>query len=182
MPLFKKKEGPKVSSERLQNSIPVINPEIKYEEDSEGIVTVMIPVRTGDTKQTVRTTKIKLDIIGSKVWKKIDGKTTLGEIAQWMKSEFKITNREAEVSLSMFIKSLVEKRLAAIILPPPRPGTPEVQEEIQRIKTEIAELEKAYRKKKIDEKTYSALKEKYEEAIEEFMKLEKPSGKPSGKA
>jgi hypothetical protein len=182
MPLFKKKEGPKVSPERLQKSIPVINPEIKYEEDSEGIVTVMIPVRTGDAKQAIRTMKIKLDIIGSKVWKKIDGKTTLSGIAEWMKNEFKITEREAEVSLSMFIRSLIEKRLVALILPPPRPGTPEVQEEIQRIKTEVADLEKAYRKKKIDEKTYKALKEKYEEAIEEFLKREKTAGKTSDQA
>ncbi len=101
-------------------------------------------------------------------------------MVQWMKKEFMLTEREAEVSLSMFMKSLVEKKLVALALPPPTPGTPEVQEEIERIKVEMEELEKAYRKKKIDEKTYSELKEKYEKAIEEMREAES-SEKPSNK-
>jgi hypothetical protein len=182
MPLFKKKEPPKVSPERLFKSTPVVNPEVKYEEDEDGVVTILVPVRTSSSGQATRTAKIKLDIIGSKVWKRIDGKTSLNEIAQWMKKEFMITEREAEVSLSMFLKSLVEKRLVALILPPPRPGTPEVQEEIQRIKAEIENLEKAYRKRKIDEKTFKELKEKYEEAIEELKEKEKSGEKLPDKA
>ncbi|MEM2929449.1 MAG: PqqD family protein [Thermoproteota archaeon] len=169
MPLFRrKKEPPKISPGRLYRSVPIVNPNIRYEEDSEGIVTILIPVATGDSKRVERTARIKLDIIGSKVWKKIDGKTPLSDIVQWMKKEFMLTEREAEVSLSMFTKSLVEKKLVALVLPPPTPGTPEVHEEIARIRTEIAELEKAYKKKKIDDKTYSELKESYEKAIEEL--------------
>lgn len=182
MPLFKKKEPPKVSPERVFRSTPIVNPEVKSEEDENGIVTILIPRRTGGSEQPARTAKIKLDIIGSKVWKKIDGKTSMDDIAKWMQNEFMITEREAEVSLSMFLKNLVEKRLVFLILPPPRPGTAEVQEEIQRIKAEIEELEKAYRKKKVDEKTYREMKKKYEEAIEELLEKEKPSGKSSDKA
>lgn len=182
MPLFKKKEPPKVSPERLFKSTPVANPEVKYEEDENGIVTILIPRRAGGSEQPTRTAKIKLDIIGSKVWKKIDGKTSMNEIAKWMKNEFMITEREAEVSLSMFLKNLVEKRLVFLILPPPRPGTAEVQEEIQRIKAEVEELDKAYRKKKVDEKTYRGLKEKYEEAIEELLEKEESGEKSSDKA
>jgi hypothetical protein len=184
MPLFgKKKEPPKVSPERLYRSIPIANPRVRYEEDAEGIVTILIPIATGDSKQPERTAKIKLDVIGSKVWKKIDGKTPFNEIVQWMKKEFMLTEREAEVSLSMFMKSLVDKKLVALALPPPKPGTPEVQEEIERIRFEIEELEKAYKKKKVDEKTFVELKEKYEQAIRELEEKEaEAAGKPSDKS
>lgn len=185
MPLFKKKEPPKVSPERLYRSIPVLNPNVKYEEDSEGLVTILIPMATtpvamGDSKKAegaARARRIKLDIIGSKVWKQIDGKTPFNELVQWMRKEFVLTEREAEVSLSMFMKNLVDKKLVALILPRPKPGTPEVQEEIERIKVEAGELEKAYRKKKIDEKVYKEIKERYEEAIKELKELEKSDEK-----
>ncbi|MGQ9597295.1 MAG: PqqD family peptide modification chaperone [Thermoproteota archaeon] len=185
MPLFKKKEPPKVSPERLYRSIPVLNPNVKYEEDSEGLVTILIPMATtpvamGDSKKAegaARVRRIKLDIIGSKVWKQIDGKTPFNELVQWMRKEFVLTEREAEVSLSMFMKNLVDKKLVALILPRPKPGTPEVQEEIERIKVEAGELEKAYRKKKIDENVYKEIKERYEEAIKELKELEKSDEK-----
>ncbi|MEM3658117.1 MAG: PqqD family protein [Candidatus Hadarchaeum sp.] len=172
MPFFKKQQPPKVSPERLYRSTPVVTPGIQYEEDSKGIITLLIPIKEDD--KVIRTMKIKLDAIGSKVWKKIDGKTSFNEICQWMKSEFLITEKEAEVSLSMFIKSLADKRLVALVLPPPKPGTEEVQEELERLKFEIRELEKAYRKRRIDEKTYMEAKASYEEAIKELEKLEKP--------
>lgn len=182
MPLFgrKKKEPPRVSPERLYRSIPIVSPVVKHEEDADGIVTILIPIRTGDPKNPERTARIRLDEIGSKVWKKIDGKTPLNEIVQWMKQEFMLTEREAEVSLSMFMKSLVDKKLVALALPPPKPGTPEVQEEIERIRFEIEDLEKAYKKKKVDEKTFRELKEKYEQAIKELE--EKEAAETRGKS
>jgi len=172
MPLFKKQPPPTVSPERLYRSTPVVTPSIQYEEDSKGIVTILIPVKEGD--KVVRTLKVKLDAIGSKVWKKIDGKTSFNEICQWMKNEFMITEKEAEVSLSMFIKSLADKRLVALVLPPPKPGTAEVIEEIERIRFEMRELEKAYKKRRVDEKTYKEVKASYEEALKELENLEKP--------
>lgn len=184
MPLFgKKKEPPKISPGRLYRSIPIINPKVKYEEDSQGIVTILIPVAIEVSEKAEKIAKIKLDVIGSKVWKKIDGKTSFNEIVEWMKKEFMLTGREAEVSLSMFMKSLVDKRLVALALPPPTPGTPEVQEEIKRIRFEIEELDKAYKKKKIEENIYKELKEKYEKAIKELEEKEAAeTDKPFDKA
>lgn len=173
MPLFgKKKEPPRISPGRLYRSIPIINPRVKYEEDSQGIITILIPVAKGTSEKAERMAKIKLDMIGSKVWKKIDGKTAFNEIVDWMRKEFMLTEREAESSLSMFMKSLVDRKLVALILPPPTPGTPEVQEEIERIKFEIEELDKAYKKKKIEESIYRELRDKYEKAIKELEEKE----------
>jgi len=171
---FKKQKPPAISPERLYRSTPVATPGVEYEEDSKGMVTLIIPIKEGD--KVVRKMKIKLDAIGSKVWKKIDGKTSFNEICQWMKSEFLITDKEAEVSLSMFIKMLADRRLVLLILPPPKPGTEEVQEELERLRFEIKELEKAYRKKRIDEKTYKEARASYEEAIKELEKIGRPSG------
>jgi len=167
---FKKQKPPTISPDRFYKSIPVVTPGLQYEEDSKGIVTILIPIREGD--KVVRTAKIKLDFIGSKVWKKIDGKTSFSELCQWMKSEFLITEKEAEISLSMFIKMLADRRLIALVLPPPRPGTKEVEEELERLRFEIRELEKAYKKRRINEEVYKKVRENYEEAIRELKKLE----------
>ncbi|MEM1543043.1 MAG: PqqD family protein [Ignisphaera sp.] len=165
---FKKQKPPTISPDRFYKSIPVVTPGLQYEEDSKGIVTILIPIREGD--KVVRTAKIKLDFIGSKVWKKIDGKTSFSELCQWMKSEFLITEKEAEISLSMFIKMLADRRLIALVLPPPRPGTKEVEEELERLRFEIRELEKAYKKRRINEEVYKKVRENYEEAIRELEK------------
>jgi|YelNatPaOPRAMG01_1025707.scaffolds.fasta_scaffold47024_3 hypothetical protein len=172
----KKKAEPSISPERFAKSVPVVNPILKFEEDSNGLITIVVPLSKsswlGKVVDTPESKKVKLDEIGSKVWKRFDGKTDISAITEWMKKEFMITQREAEISLSLFIRKLMEKRFIALLVPPPKPGTQEALSEIDRLKRELKELEKAYRKKKIDDETYRTLTDRYNRVIADLQKGE----------
>ncbi|MEM2960551.1 MAG: PqqD family protein [Candidatus Bathyarchaeia archaeon] len=172
----KKKVEPSISPERLAKSVPVVNPILKCEEDDKGLITIVVPVSKsgwlGKVVDIPESKKVKLDEIGSKVWKRFDGKTDVGAITEWMKKEFMITQREAEISLSLFIKKLMEKRFIALLVPPPKPGTQEALAEIERLKKELKELEKAYKSKKVDDDTYRALTERYSKVMADLQKGE----------
>jgi hypothetical protein len=176
VPMFsRKKSEATIDPEKFFKSIPIINSAIKYEEDEDGIITVIVPVPETIWIKYARTRtkipekkRIKLDRIGSKVWKRFDGKTTLGEIVKWMKGEFTITEREAELSLPLFVKNLMEKKFIALFVTSPKPGTAEAIAEINRLERELVDLEKSYHKRKIDESTYKGLKESYDKTIAEL--------------
>lgn len=176
----KKKAEPSISPERFLKSIPVVNPVLKCEEDSNGLITLVVPVpKSGWVKKVIEvpeSKKVKLDEIGSKVWKRFDGKTDVDTIIEWMKKEFFITQREAEISLFLFIRKLMEKRFIALLVPSPKPGTKEALAEIERLRIELKELEKAHKKKQVDDETYKALTERYEKIIADLQREEPTPG------
>lgn len=53
--------------------------------------------------------RIALDAIGSDVWHMIDGKNTLGLIAQKLAEKYKLSSREAELSLQQYFKELARR-------------------------------------------------------------------------
>lgn len=57
---------------------------------------------------------VKLDTIGSFVWKLCDGKTTFGEIAQAMRQEFKEQAEPAEERLQKFLIILQKNKFAQL--------------------------------------------------------------------
>lgn len=50
--------------------------------------------------------RVVLDPIGTHVWQMLDGQTTVERIAKSLAKEYKITPREAELSLQQFFKEL----------------------------------------------------------------------------
>lgn len=50
--------------------------------------------------------KVELDTIGSEVWLLIDGKNTLGSIANKLAKKYQLAPREAEMSLQQYCKEL----------------------------------------------------------------------------
>lgn len=74
--------------------IPIINPQNDWSEDEEGIVTIHMVHRgfyaTIAQKffHTPRVSHIKLDKYGSFLWKELDGRRTVGQLAQRMKEQF----------------------------------------------------------------------------------------------
>jgi hypothetical protein len=61
--------------------------------------------------------KIQLDELGCQVWAMIDGKTDVASIVNAFARHHKIHRREAEISVTLFIKSLGEKGLIGLRLP-----------------------------------------------------------------
>jgi hypothetical protein len=171
---FKKKKKP-LSRERFLGSRPVLNPTVKTEESEEGVITLVVPVDRsglpmlfGKGLSLPKERKIQLDEIGTKVWKKIDGSMTMAELSKWMADEFKVTQREAEVSLGIYLDKLIEKGLVGVIVPPPKPGTPEAAEEAKELRRRSKELEDSHRKGKITEQQLKEAQQQIAKMLEEM--------------
>jgi len=171
---FKKKKKRMLSRDRFLESRPLVNPMIKIEETEPGIVTLLVPIdRKGIPAILSKSVtipdhkKIQLDEIGSKVWGKMDGKASMSDISRWMVEEFKITPREAELSLSAFFDKLSSKGLVGLMVPPPKPGTEEAKEEAKELRARYKEIQELHRKGKM---TSEQLVEA-EHDIEERLKI-----------
>ena len=57
------------------------------------------------------TKKLQLDQLGVQVWRMIDGKQSVKSIIEQFAGHHKLDSREAEVSVTLFLKSLGEKGL-----------------------------------------------------------------------
>ena len=170
---FKKKKKRLLSRERFLSSRPVLNPAIKTEESEDGMVILVIPVERSGLPNVVSKSlsipekkKVQLDEVGSKVWRKIDGNISMSELSKWMESEFKISQREAEVSLNTYFQKLTEKGLAGMIVPNPKPGTQEAVEEAAELKKRSKELQELHHKGKITEEELKEAQQQIDNTLE----------------
>jgi len=169
---FKKKKR-LLSRERFLQSRPVINPAIKTEESEDGAVVLVIPVERSGVPNVVSKTlsipeqkKVQLDEVGSKVWRKIDGKASMSDLSKWMEDEFKISQREAEISLNTYFQKLTERGLVGMIVPLPKPGTQEAVEEAAELKKRSKELQELQHKGKITEEELKEAQRQIDNSLE----------------
>lgn len=84
----------KKKSDNYLDFIPVFNPKNDWSADESGIVTIHMVHRGFYASiaqkffHTPRVSHIKLDEYGSFLWQQIDGKRTVGQLAQRMKAQF----------------------------------------------------------------------------------------------
>lgn len=107
--------------------VPLKNPQAKEERKQEGIL-LEYPVKvkpffrglsrlvTGKESQSIKR-KIQLDTMGSGVWRLIDGKRSVEEVTELFRERHQLDRREAEISVSTFLKELGKRGLIAL-----RPG------------------------------------------------------------
>ena len=66
-------------------------------------------------RQTLRQTKkLQLDTMGSSVWDLMDGKRSVGRIIQIFAENHRLENREAEISVTRFIRELGQRGLLGL--------------------------------------------------------------------
>ena len=93
---------------------PTRNPGLAWVEEGERIVlTIHHGTHTGWKARLIgmavsvpQHRRVELDAIGSDVWRMTDGKNTLGFIAKNLAKKYKLSPREAELSLQQFFKEL----------------------------------------------------------------------------
>ncbi|HEX8463062.1 MAG TPA: PqqD family protein [Abditibacterium sp.] len=91
---------------------PARNPIIGWDE-SEGRVLLVVP-RPNTWKirlinrffEVPATRRVDLDALGSFVWKRCDGQTTIEKLSRELQREYKLGAREAELSLQHFFQTL----------------------------------------------------------------------------
>lgn len=169
---FKKKKRV-ISRDRFLQSVPIKNPGLSWEEENDGTITLKIPRSKKGLLRLLSGPadlpdyrQVKLDEIGSKVWKKIDGKADMKDFMEWMNQEFKMNSREAELSLALFMEKLSDKTYIVLLVPPPKPGTPEAKEEAAELRKRLKELEKDFKDQKLNQDQYNSFKKEIEKRLE----------------
>ena len=80
--------------ENYLDYVPLVNPQNSWSEDEQGVVTIHMVHRGFYDRlaqkffHTPRVSHIKLDEYGSFLWKELDGRRTVGQLAQRMKEQF----------------------------------------------------------------------------------------------
>jgi hypothetical protein len=103
---------------------PIRNPSLAWHHDEEGNAVVILPRRRDLVGKLLawffmvpEARPLSLDQIGTMVWQLCDGEHSVRSIAQQLTERYKITPREAEVSLAEFLRRLARRGMVAFILP-----------------------------------------------------------------
>jgi hypothetical protein len=113
----------------MLKSRPARNEAVSWETDISGDVVLFVPRadhwRVKLLSKVVyvpKQRKIVLDEIGSGVWEMCDGKTSVAKMIAHVEETYKVSRREAEISLLHYLKTLGEKGLVGFLLEKKRRG------------------------------------------------------------
>ena len=70
--------------------------------------------RLGGPQNRMQTKKLQLDALGTSVWDLVDGKRSVRMIIQIFAKSHRLENREAEVSVTSFIRQLGQRGLLGL--------------------------------------------------------------------
>ena len=119
---------PKIERKDALAIVPVRHPLVKWERTDKEVV-LSIPMRDDRiarmvkaviktlrmAKQLPECRQLGLDEVGSYVWELCDGERTIDGVVLGVTREYKLTRREAEASVTMFLQTLAKKNLIGLM-------------------------------------------------------------------
>lgn len=122
----------------ILDAIPLRNATIKWEQDDAGEVSIVIPQK--DKLWVKIVTKVfmvpekrvvVLDEIGSYVWLQCDGENTIRDIMNSLTGKYRLTRKEAEVSLITYMRNLGKRGMLGFAVEDPDGTLREKKEKIK---------------------------------------------------
>ena len=126
MKVFKKKPpGPAISRTEALDRVPVKSTQITEDRLETGVVVIQYPVtirpffaslvkRFGGQEARIQMKKIELDELGTEVWDLLDGRRSVRHLIKSFAGTHQLEPREAEVSVTQFIRELGRRGLVAM--------------------------------------------------------------------
>ena len=123
MRVFKKKpKGPSISRAEALDRIPVKNRQISENRLETGEIVIGYPVtmrpffaglakRFGGQEVQTQMKKLQLDKLGTSVWNLMDGNRSVRQLVKMFAETHQLENREAEVSVTQFVRELGRRGL-----------------------------------------------------------------------
>ncbi len=113
---------PKIERKEALAIVPVRHPMVEWERKGNDTL-LTIPTRTDKVARIVKrlvrnlpeTRQIALDEVGGSVWELCDGEKTINAIVDSVSRRYKLTRREAEASVTMFLQTLAKKNLIGLM-------------------------------------------------------------------
>jgi len=119
----KKVDVPALRRQESLSARPVLNQLVRTERDPEGNILLLVPRRQTALVRTVSRffrippyRKVALDELGSYVIELCDGTHTVGEIAEQFTRRFRLSRREAELSVATFLRTLAGRAIIGLII------------------------------------------------------------------
>jgi len=121
----KKKDAPAITRPEALASIPLKNPRIKEKrlDTGEVLLTYTVSIRPwfaglvrrlGRERDILKTKEIHLDRLGTTVWDLINGNRSVRAIAVEFSKSYRLEKREAEVSVTQFLRELGKRGLIGL--------------------------------------------------------------------
>ncbi len=125
MRLFKRKPAPELSRTTALHYKPVKSNDITEVRLETGEVLIEYPLtlrplaaaiarRLGAAPTSRQTKKLQLDVLGTSVWDLLDGQRSVSQVIELFARAHRLENREAEVSVTRFIKELGRRGLLGL--------------------------------------------------------------------
>lgn len=118
-----RKRGPELTREQAMNALPLRNPNLKWRGNDRGDVVVTLTRRRDVRGRLVsfffhvpKSRDITLDEVGSKVWTLSNGRRTVTELIDTLATEYKLNRREAEVSLTEYLRQLGQRGMVGLLV------------------------------------------------------------------
>jgi hypothetical protein len=125
MGLFRRKkpQGPQLDRQEALSARPVLNRLVKVERGQDGNIVLQVPRRDTATVRTMARVfgmppyrKVALDELGTFVIELCDGRHTVRELARKLSGRFRLNRREAEVSVSAFLRDLGRRSIVGLVM------------------------------------------------------------------
>jgi hypothetical protein len=111
-----------LSREQTLAIAPIRNPYVTWDNVEGGEIVLKIPRRADRLGKLVSRffrvpdyKEVVLDEVGASVWELCDGKRDMGSVIAETSRRYKLNRREAEVSVTAYIKTLAERKLIGLI-------------------------------------------------------------------
>ena len=122
--LRRKKLGvPPLDRDDSLSAKPVLNRLVKLERGEDGNIILQVPQRDTITVRMVARVfgippykRIALDELGTFVIELCDGRNTVRDLVDKLAKRFRLNRREAEVSLSTFLRTLGRRSIIALVV------------------------------------------------------------------
>lgn len=112
------------SREQSLSARPVRHPQIEWDEDEGGVVTLRLPQPQGGARRAVATVLaappsrvVALDEIGSEIWRRCDGQQTVRDLIRFVMERYQFARKEADASVTSYLRTLGQRGLVAFAIP-----------------------------------------------------------------
>jgi hypothetical protein len=119
--MFGRKGEPAIDRRRSLTGIPMVSEDVIVRDEEPDRVSLVVRRRRGTGflarfQPAIMERKVKLDELGTFVFRLIDGQRPVRQIIDRFAEHSKVNRREAELSTVAFLKSLAERNVIAIVI------------------------------------------------------------------
>ncbi len=127
--MLKRQPKERISRDAAYSAFPLRNARLSFERLDSGELAITIPRREEGWAKLLslvfvvpKQRQVVLDQVGADIWDLCDGQHTVRDLVAHIASKYKLNRKEAEVSLTTYLKNLGKRGLVGFAVPAAGPG------------------------------------------------------------